>query len=317
MNGIRLENLKTVVEIFAFFAGIAYALGFLVVNSYLISYGTVEFEILRLKYIATGLLVLSLMLIYTAISLPRIQSEIQNSYIFFDELFEALRDVIWFNMLFLILILYWPSREKSWVISPNISETLFGILYFILFLFPFSTMILKKRSWFQKIFRVFNIISSLGIILLILIFTVGRIKYLLIWSAGYFWFLVIIFSAPNSKILTQNVTESSKRNILKFKSNLSRYALGFVVIILLLLSFGHYIYPELSPVIGGGKYISAELIPHSEKGQEFRRLVGDGKVKIIDQTSDYYFVLQNSDSLNKNLIQINKSLVAGIKFNNQ
>ena len=311
-NKVRLlETLKTVFESCAILIGLSYAIGLIVVNTYLLTLGTVEFELIRAKYISCGFLVLIIMLILASVSLPRIMIDKSKPAVYLDHLTFALKNVVWTSCFILFGILFVSEKGFPFLVG-SIPTSIFVILFLLGVVIPLITPFFEEKAFVKKFSRIENIISSLSTILFFFLTAQSKLKYFILWEMGFFFVLSAIF-APDDNAGDPEIEVSNPRSLV-FVYNWGKLAYGLGAGMILLITFGRYIYPEINPAIGGGMPRSALIVPFNDKSQELDNLLASRNVKIIDQTQNFFYLIPQKENLKHELVQINKQLISGIIY---
>ncbi len=294
-----------------YFVGLSYIFGFIIVNSYLASFGLVNISVIKAKYIAAGAVFLvfctlcGMFLYPLALSIPPLKEK--RSFTI---------DHLYWLVLYL-LITQWllsyiapDALSYSWVnnfwhdkFSFRLFSTYLVILMFISFLcfiiFPF---IKRLSKFFKHSYCVAMGISSY------LQYTPGVLWVML-------WVLFVLYFAP--KFISDFIDVVSRK---KHVADMSMSALFIIYLTLGLCQFYAVgLYPKIENKYGGGKpvqinlFLGDEVRPLSsllfEDNLETSRVIKD--VTLLDEDGDYFFIQKKGTPQDKT-IRIKKSLINAI-----
>ncbi len=139
-----------------------------------------------------------------------------------------------------------------------------------------------------------------------------------IFVTAWPWYVVCMLFGALSNLVIQGVPEGWR--LLKIPNRFwAIVGLGLLLIWLVPL-YVYQLYPRLSPILGGGKTTTVQLIAYDNADATLARLIpldpNSGKtveVELIDENDKVLFVLvKNSSSQQFDAIRISKDLVAGI-----
>lgn len=277
---------KTITSITASLAGLSfvfYALGFVIVNSHLISFGARKFDLLNPAYFSAGIVFI-----------------VVNS--------AAMAFPLWFT-----ITLYMRSKliKKENKQSANNSSK--GIDLFTI------TSIVLTAAIFSLIW------ANLGS-------TTDQSAYAnagwkqMGWQIGYVAFLSILSASVTTII--QNIIETQETgfsNVLSNSELLKKFSMwtsSAIVIIIFLSStlvvmWGRYMYPQISPAFGGGQLINVQLVAKDSNSQvsleslelKFTKGVSES-VKLVDDDENAILIVLS----NGNAVRIPKELLSNIIY---
>jgi len=330
--------------------GLSYAIGMIVLNSYMFFYGVAEFELIRARYISCGILVLAILFALTSILLKDYERRRDDKYFYYPTIWSDLTlaaTLLVFALLsvterkinlFSLAEMHVTSAsvEYSFAVGrlyvPIVGEfhakefSFWLYVYFaiasvsMIVLKPIEESYAKEREQCKtfttghKLCVAYNLIAALIMLLYTLITVQSSVKYLLLWSYAYWWVFNYLAEGLHDSQGGEHRQNGQIRNY-----NLTRVGFGLTLVMLLVVFFGRYFYPFLSPAVGGGRAQSGFLVPRQENAAEMERLTENQLVEVVDQSDKYYYVLLADENDAKgarvsHMVQIKKEVVSGVVY---
>lgn len=284
-SSLRIDDImKAVTTISGAIAGLGfifYALGFIVVNSYLSTFGIHEFDILKPSYLSAGVV-----------------------FVFANTLIIAIP----VGLGLILLKIVDPKSSRAAFAFP-----FFGTVFVVVFSFLFATVIIN--------FLTAGLQSDQGINLFVSWKQYGLYSLSIFifasMSALIAFMLVGLGETPGNIIKD---TLSDKAMSLEFFRGVGRSSIFLLLAIFLLLTaWSHDIYPRIGAEFGGGKPATVQIVVLDSNNQSLFTAMGidmnsnvSEKIRLIDENDNYVTVVTNKG----NAIRITKSLLASIVFLN-
>ena len=289
-NKAQIDTIKAVLSLAAGVTAVAYIAGFIIVNSFLVTNGITHFSILDSQFLTSGLCYLNflglLVVFFFAIPLKNTPSQS------WDEMKKQREDNINSKLEKL--------KDKSAEFKKGYEKGyrfVYGISYYI----GFTIAILIAHLRYLVMF----------VILLIPIFLISgsEIKILLNWQT-LTW---VIISVTTVMLLI----DASRQNGPPWM--MPTFIAGLLIIISLVV-FGKYVYPFVSPTIGGGKPVLIRLIIDNDNKDLLSSSLGintnnylSDSVELLARTSDSLF-LRAEVKGEKRVVKIKKDAISGIRY---
>lgn len=274
--------------------------GFLIVNSYLASFGIISIGILKARYIGAGAVFLMFVLIAGVVLYPialffsRRQSNLKVENIFSSA----------GSLIFMQYLLFHIAPETAFMNSPGkpsiyVWATLVGIAILILALSRFVVKLSRIR------------LPSYCIGMGLIIYTTFDKRVLWI----FLWLLIMAFIA--GYFISELDKVRSKSMPISDMVFVTMIAVSFSLT--LCESYAAQLYPKIKNEYGGGKPVSVTLVLSGIEDQELKGLFGDENkttenlqdVTLIDEDAEYFFILKQTGKETK-AMRIKKSLVNAV-----
>ena len=287
------------------FIGLSYIFGFIIVNSYLASFGLVSIGIIKAKYIAAGVVFLLFVSLCGLILYPTI-----SHFLRVKEKGE------------------FKPGEILWSIG-----SLMIIEVLLIYVAPDSLTLSDKPSWIS----LKGLLAVIGIISLLLIIPFRFVKKLsklmdplYFVGMGIFAYLLfrpsifIVLSSTVGLVLLGAVVTSNVREVLSKKKSFTGYiAINIIYLVSITLgvceTYTRYLYPKIENKYGGGKPVDVTLFLEKDLEPSFKLIFEDSQkssetienVSLIDEDGDYFFIQKKTPQQNRT-IRIKKSLVNAV-----
>jgi len=301
--------IKRAVEALTILAVSSYAIGFIIVNSYLLNYGSAGASLFKVKYISAGLLFLLIAALiaisFSAVFWARTQKEELES--------NRRRAVLWAPT-FALYILYLLLNQitDSEVRSPLEEIQWLRWVPLAVLMMLVAGLVIEESKWEWRGARWLRNnrgVSNLGLASVILITSYSPAVLMVLGLLAY-----IIFSAMSFAFSEDPVAVRFNDWPIKVIYDLA----FFVVLLLISLGFfGQSMYGHIKPQYGGGQPARVRVVLAEEKRvqfmhlglqQEAETLLGD--TQLIDSTdTEFLFLVKKSHGDKGLLLQVNKSLV--------
>lgn len=261
------------------FVGLSYIFGFIIVNSYLASFGVINIDILKSKYIAAGavfLLFLALcgIIVYPVVFVSRRQtfSEKKDAFVSIGSLY--LMQQLLLNI----------APGTVFLMPPSIST----IPLYLKIIAPTALILFLVTTFLRRLYYLQSL-SYFVIMGLFMYFTFERGTLLV--------FLGVVLLALFSALFIPDLMHVKLR-----RKPLSAIVLTTMPVIcfslLLLKSYAINLYPEILNEYGGGKPVNVTLVLTEPEQSRLRLLFEDklqspepiAHVTLIDEDKDYFFV---------------------------
>lgn len=297
-------------------AGIAYGVGFIVLNFYLYKYGVVPYDFLQARYLAVGILYLVATVVPTSL-LILINYLIRNYY-YLGQTYNAERRMSWaITYIFGAISMSWHWLWPRQHLSPKMTMLAAFMFVFGCWL-PFADTTLQKQLplrafrqwWISKIIEAGNLKRIVFIIMnLYLLIVIGAKEFYFYPQFIISVWLLVSGSRPNQK--TPVVV----------MENISGIVFGVGAAVSSMLAFGSHTYPLLTPYVGGGRPALVSMALKSDHRAIIGRVMGreDWKcvmqnLHVIYENNDYIYVLPGGYLEEDPAVAIPKSEIATISF---
>ncbi len=288
------------------FIGLSYIFGFIIVNSYLASFGLVSIGIVKAKYIAAGVVFLVFISLCVLILYPLAFYTLKEKKEF------KTGDILYsIGSLVLIeqLLLYIAPDSLNFFSHDRPFSNILLIIAGISLVFAIFCRFVKKLSKFT------GLLYFLGM---------GIFAYLMFELGVIFVLFFVVCLVFLGSVFISNLMDVLARK----KPFTGLMAMGLIYVVSVTLGlcqiYTRYLYPKIENKYGGGKPVdvilflgkemelSSELL--FEGKQESSQTIKD--VSLIDEDGDYFFIQKKGLQQNKT-IRIKKSLVNVIIHGNK
>lgn len=295
---MQSSNQKSLVlkikEAFGFtaaFTSVSYILGFLIINSFLISYGATSFSLLNAKYLAVGI---CFVLFYVVVAIvfvagPGHKSPTKEWQVMVSKREQTLKKE---------LEELKKKKSKSYIVGYGKGyRTTYAISYFVRYLIVLIISYIRYYTIF--------------LIVLAPIFYFSR-SNLHVFYSPYTYLWVLIVTVGFSFLIDFANQEDERKWIL----------VPWILVTLLLstILYGCHIYPYVSSSIGGGTPRKAYFITDSVNRDLIQLAVNkrfhsniSPELKVILETSDSFMILTKRNQTEQ-IVQIKKEMVKGVIY---
>lgn len=275
---------KTISSVSASLVGLSfvfYAIGFVIVNLYLMSLGTRKFDLLNPAYFSAGIM-------FVAVNFVSIALSVWFTYLGYLQLKKYSADTDKF--------ITYSSKPNGTNILLITSIVLSGFVFVVVWLFVSSSSQFLNLDFQHKVSQI------------------GYIIQLSIFSASI---SVIIQYIVETREIGVSEVLSTPALFKKFRMWTSIAILLMIYLPFnLVITWGQSLYPQISPAFGGGQPITIKLVAKDDVSEKSLKAIGivftngvSEPIKLIDDDESAILI-----SYNGNAVKISKELLSNIIY---
>lgn len=299
-NTPKYLAIKSAISEIIKFSFIIYALGFFVVNSSLLEYGFINYEMTSARYLLAGILFIVICaLVLLTIEVCRKQKTTHSKVFIYGM-------ALYVEIMALCFLLGFNIFKKNIIYEP---AWLFIVLFAAVSILPIFSFYLSSKftGKFKNVIEV--AILSIPIIFLILYGSKENI---------YLGLFVILVAGEGNALLNKKGRINSNYKLEDFDT--PKYLVNRIIsLVFIPILFGTQIYPNVERMRGGGKPLEAKIIMQTGYAESFKDIKNEFRidfdnVKIIFETGESLYLGAENTIGKKIAIEISKRNLIAVVY---